>query len=497
MTVRIGVLVTLVVVGACAQVPAERQAINDAAAALGGADRIQAVQTLVMEGAGTNGAMGGSVTPDDPPNTFKVTGYQRTMDLQNGRMRLQQVRAAQFPFALATVTRQDQRLDGDVAFNVAAPFNAPPGTPARAQRAADAVAAQRRRELLEHPIAAVRAALDPMATVSNLRQEDGFTHVDIRTAKGDTIVLALDPATKLPAHVSHMEYDPNWGDVEVETSFADYATVDGLQVPRRITSKTDRYLMSDISLTRTTFGADASDLAAPDEVRSAAAPQPPPINVTVEQVGKGIWWLAGGTHHSVVFEFDDHLTLFEVPLDDRRTQAVIAKAKELVPAKPLTHAIVSHHHLDHAGGFRAAVAEGLTIITHRGNEAFFKEIASRAHTIGQDTLAKSPKAPKFELVDDTLTLKDATNEVILYKAVGNIHSGLLVYGWVPRDRTLVQADFYDLNWQQHPWGDNFLENLKMRNLNPVRHIPAHGAIQTDAEVRKTLATKPKAAPPVQ
>ena len=492
MTRIIGVVAAAALAAACTQTPPERQVIDEAVAAMGGAERIQGVRTLVMEGAGLNGAMGGSATPDAPPNTFKVTDYKRTLDLQNGRMRLQQVRTAQFAFANATVVRQDQRLDGDIAFNVAAP--AAGATPAPPQRASEAASQQRRREMLDHPVALLRAALDPAARLGNLRQEDGQQHVDITTAKGDVLTLAIDPTTKLPTHVAHAEYDPNWGDVIVETSFADYEAVGGLQLPKRFTTKTDRFTIADITVARNQADVDAEDLVAPAAVRAAPAPQPPPIEVTVEQVGRGIWWLAGGTHHSVVFEFADHLTIFEVPLTDARTQAVIAKAKTLVPNKPLTHAVVSHHHLDHAGGFRAAVAEGLTIVTHRGNEAFFNEIASRPHTRGRDALTRSPKTPQFQLVDEELTLKDATNEVILYKSNGNIHSGLLLYAWVPRDRTLVQADFYDLNWLQHPWGDNFIENLKAQKLNPARHVPIHGRIQTHAEVVKTLAEKPKAPP---
>jgi hypothetical protein len=486
MTRLLALVAVMSAAAACSQTPTERQAIDDAATALGGADRIQAVRTIVMDGGGSNGALGGSVTPNDPPNSFAVSGYRRTLDLQNGRMRLQQVRTAQFPFALATVNRFDQRLDGDIGFNVAQ----------EAQRTSDAVAQQRRRELLEHPIAVVRAALDPAAVVGNVREEDGFTHVDVRTAHGDTVTLALDPTTRLPNHVSHMEYSPEWGDVEVKTTFDDYEEVGGLQLPKRFTTRTDRFTTADIMLTRNQVDVDAGDLAAPPAVRNAPALQPPPIDVTVEQVGKGIWWLAGGSHHSVVFEFDDHLTIFEVPLNDARTQAVIARARTLVPSKPLTHAIVSHHHLDHAGGFRAAVAEGLTIITQRGNEAFLRDIAARRHTLRPDALAMHPKEPTFVLVDDQLTLKDPTNEVRLFKANGNIHSGLLLYAWVPRDRTLVQADFYDLNWLQHPWGDNFIDNLAARGLAPARHVPIHGKIETHQQVLHTLASKPKAAPPV-
>ena len=37
--------------------------------------------------------------------------------------------------------------------------------------------------------------------------------------------------------------------------------------------------------------------------------------------------------------------------------------------KPLTELVVSHHHFDHTGGIRQAIAEGLTIIAHKGTEA--------------------------------------------------------------------------------------------------------------------------------
>ena len=99
--------------------------------------------------------------------------------------------------------------------------------------------------------------------------------------------------------------------------------------------------------------------------------------VTVEPLAKGIWWLAGGSHHSVLVEFADHLTLIEAPLNEARALAVIAKARELVPGKPLTQLVNSHHHFDHSGGVRAAISEGLTVITHQGNVAFFQEMAKR------------------------------------------------------------------------------------------------------------------------
>ena len=291
-----------------------------------------------------------------------------------------------------------------------------------------------------------------------------------------------------------LSYNANWGDIVIEAEFSEYQSVGDLLLPMRIVTRQDQWMTTDRQVTITTINADAGDLAALEAVRAAAPPTPRLVEVTVEEVGRGIWWLAGGSHHTIVFEFDDHLKIFEVPLGEARTSAVIARARELRPDKPLTHAIVSHHHLDHAGGFRTAVAEGLTIITHRDNEAFFREIASRPHTRGQDALARNPQPVMFQLVDDELVLRDNTNEVHIYKGNGNAHAGLLVYAWVPRDRTLVQADFYDVNWLWHPWGANFLENLATRKLNVARHVPIHGRIQTHAEVVAVLKEKPTGPP---
>ena len=78
----------------------------------------------------------------------------------------------------------------------------------------------------------------------------------------------------------------------------------------------------------------------------------------------GVWYVTGGTHHSVVIEMKDHLVVVEGPLNDDRALAVIAEARSLVPGKPIRYLVVSHHHFDHAGGLRAFAGEGVTIIAH-------------------------------------------------------------------------------------------------------------------------------------
>ena len=478
-------LLLVVVTNACTRTPPELQAVVDAANALGGRDKILAIKTLTIEGEGAAPNVGQNTTPEGELPVWKVTEFKRTIDLANGRMRMAQFRTAQFLFANANTQRQNQGLDGDVAFNV--------GMDGVATRASETATRDRRIELLHHPLVIVSTALDDPATkVTGFRTSGNQQVVKIATVKGEKLTLAIDAATKLPSRVTSMSCNANMGDVAIDTTFSDYDTVGGVKLPKRITTTIDKYPQFDLQVSKNTVDGDAGALAAPDAVKASAVPPAnPPVVVTAEPVGKGIWWLAGsGNHRSVVFEFDDHLVLYEAPLNEMRSKAVIDKARSL-STKPLTHVIISHHHFDHSGGLRVVVAEGLTVITYKDNVEFFKDLLARKHSIVEDALARHPQPFKVELVDDAMTLKDKSMEVRIYRLKDNPREGTNLFAYVPRDRMLVQADLYDSTWQFHHWGENVITNIEtIRKLKVDKQVPVHGAIQSYVEMVKTIRAKP-------
>jgi glyoxylase-like metal-dependent hydrolase (beta-lactamase superfamily II) len=277
--------------------------------------------------------------------------------------------------------------------------------------------------------------------------------------------------------VSSRSYNANLGDVTIETSFSGYQEVDGVQLPTTLTTRTDAVQTADLRLTNQAVDADVGDLAAPAAAAEATpAAGPAPANVVVEQVANGIWHLAGQSHHSVLVEFTDHLTLIEAPQNETRTLAVIAAARELRPSKPLTEMVVSHHHFDHSGGVRAAISEGLTVIAHSASTAYFQAAATRPHTLQPDALARNPRPATVRGVEDELVLTDGSMTLVLYPIIDSEHAATLLMAYFPRERILVQADVFSPGGAIAPYAANLLENIRSRNLRVDRIVPIHGPI---------------------
>jgi len=458
--------------------------VTGAADAMGGKERLLAIKTLKISGYGQQAYQngGGNITasPDAPQKWVNINGSQRTIDLEHGRMRLQQRQVQDFVFAYErNMTGRGpaavQMLDDDVAFNV--------GPDGRATRASDAVARQRRIEMLNTPITIVRAALAASTKLSNLRTIAKAQAVDLTTRSGDSLTLAIDLDTHLPAWVSWVAPDGNLGDVRFRTSFVGYQIEHGLQVPSGYNTTMDfrNVVYQKLYVDKTTIDDPIESMAAPQAVRSAAAPPARPPTVEVLPVAKGVWYLKAAGN-STLFEFADHLTLFEAYGSEASTRAIVDKARSIVPGKPLTEVIVSHHHFDHSGGLRAAVSEGLTIITHRGNIDLFKEMAARPAMLFPDALGRSPRPIRTRPVDDMLVLKDSAMEVRIYRTIANSHMANGIFAYAPAARVVAEGDLVDEGWDISFWGNSYPDSVNYWKLQVDKDLPVHGNIHTYQEV---------------
>jgi hypothetical protein len=460
----------------------ELQLVRRSADGLGGRDRVMALKTLQIFGYGELAYFdgGGNITgdPSAPQKWQKVLDFRRIIDLEHWRTRVQQRVKMDFVFASTVgqlgLNRTNETLDGDVAYNVGGGFLAAPqaGTP-QPQPAGSAAARQRRVELLAHPITIIRAALDPATTLSNLRKQGNLQLVDVTVRQGDTLTLAVNATSNLPEWVSYVGPHVNLGDVTYRTHFVGYEPEKGIQLPTAFATTIDwrNVVHSKLDVDRNIVDEPIDDLSAPASVRSA----PPQgeqgrVNPQPIKVADHVWYMNGNTF----FEFDDHITMFEANRQDAALQAILKVVNGLVPGKRVTQVIQSHHHFDHTVGLRAAVAEGLTIIAHRGNEGIFREMVARPAKLFPDALGRNPKPLKFIPVDDHLKLRDSTNEIDIYHLIGNYHMADAVIVHVPASRLLVEGDLTTQNWDYNWWGDSVMNNIEYRKIKVDTHLAVHG-----------------------
>ena len=470
---------------------AELDVLNKAVEALGGKDKVFGARSLTIIGYGQmayqDGAGNIASTPDAPQKWINVSAHRRVIDLEHGRMNVQQRNVQDFVFAYARNMNGDVRinnsLDGDIAFNA--------GADGKAARAPDAAVRARRLDMLNNPVAIVRTALDPATKRGKLRRQDNLDVIDLTTKQGDALVLAVDRGTHLPAWLSWVAGHPNFGDVTYRTHYSGYQPLDGtgLVLPSGYNQISDfrNVVQQKLYVDKYVVNGPIPDLAAPADVRAAAAPVPVKPQVEAVPMGKGVWFLKvtpGG--NSTLFEFDDHLVIYESYGSEANGLAVIEKARATVPGKPLTHVILSHHHQDHTGGLRAAVSEGLTVITNRENVAYVKEVASRPAKQFPDALGRNPKPVNVVAVDDHLKLKDKSMELDIYRVVDNSHFAHGLFAYVARDRLVAQGDLVDEGWDIVWWGNSYPDTVKRWNLTVDKDLPVHGNIHTWAEVMGQL-----------
>lgn len=465
-----------------------RQVVINAADAMGGVDTLQSLNTLQIFGSGHESYQdGGSLITTEPSAPEKMTNmsaYNRVIDLTNDRTRVQARLYRAFVFAAEAMMKGlpvNQSLDGDIAYDLAAN-----GT---ARRASEETALTRRYDMLSIAPVAVRAALDSGSTVRNRRRQNNLTLVDVTTADGMNFTLAVNNDTGLPSWIRWLEPHENLGEITQRAEYSAWLPLDGILLPMSINVVSDwkDTVMLRLNIDRYIVNGSIDNLAAPTAVRNAAAPVQNYI-VNAEPVAEDVWLLAGNNGaNSVLLEFSDHLTLFELPTNRAWSRAVIDKARTTVPGKPITQVIISHHHFDHTGGLREAIAEGITLVAHPGNMAWFRELGNRTVTTYHDNLSRNPRPVSTLPVEDYLQLSDESLTVDLYHTISNGHMAHGLFAYIPEYKLMIQGDLFDLNWEVYFWGNTYDDNVAYRNLDVERDAPIHGQVMPINEVHRLLS----------
>jgi glyoxylase-like metal-dependent hydrolase (beta-lactamase superfamily II) len=329
------------------------------------------------------------------------------------------------------------------------------------------------------PVGIVKAALAGRGTM----QGRAITIAVPGRFKATATVSAANLIEKVDATVSNTVL----GDMPVTIMYADYKDFGGVKFPTKIRQTSGGFPSLELTVTEVKANV-AADVPVPDAVRQATNPY---ARVQSTKVADGVFYIAGGSHHSVAIEMQDHVIVAEAPLNEARALAVLAEVRNLIPGKPIRYVIVSHHHFDHSGGARTFAGEGITLVTHEASRAFFERVIALPATVAPDHLAKSGKKAAVEGVRDKRVLTDGTRTVEIHHITGILHADDMLMAYLPKEKLLIEADAYTPPAPNaapmtppNPFNVSLVENIGKLKLAVDQVLPLHGRVVPVAELMK-------------
>jgi glyoxylase-like metal-dependent hydrolase (beta-lactamase superfamily II) len=470
------VLVVAMLVGG--RVEAAQSDLQPIAAALD----VSTIKTFQFTGNGTMYSLGQSTSPAAAWPRFFVKSFTRVYDFTTGTMRDEVVRmAAQTP----TVGPEQQTVtlvSGDYAWNEVGKDRLPRFWEVN----------ERQHYIWTSPHGVVRAAFANNATITKQNVEGRQMTVVPFVKKNKQKVNVYANDQNQIERVESWYGHPVAGDLKVVTHYGAYRDFAGVKFPAKIIQYQDGLPTLDLTITAVRANPPV-DIEVPENVRIN------PVPVKSEKAADGVWYITGGSHHSVLIEMKDYLIVVEGPQGDQRSTAIMAEVKKLVPNKPIKYLVNTHHHFDHSGGVRAYAAEGVTIITHEVNRPYFEKAVVNSHNYSPDRLTKSKRKPVFQTMGDNMVLTDGTRSVELYQIVGNRHHDGIIMAYLRKEKLLIEADVFtpgpagaEPPKVPNPQAVNLETNVRGLNLEVDRIVPIHGRIVPYSEFQR-VAVPPKAA----
>ena len=451
---------------------AHAASLPEAATALG----VNDLKSIEFSGTGHWFQFGQAPNPNEEWPQFDISAYDATLNYEivGSKIDIKRKQVIDPKRARPAPVEQvlTQFVSGRDSWNVTPPAaNAAPGTPPTTTPQ-PLTAEERLAEIWETPQGFIKAALANNATSKDL--DKGYVEVSFTLGGKYKYVGTINPQNQI-CKVQTWIDSPVLGDTLVETKYTDYKDFGGVNFPVHITRTQGGFPVLALGITDVKANPPI-DITVPGVVVNYQTP-----SVVDKKLAEGVYYLVGGTHHSLAIEEKDHVVLVEAPLNEDRSVALIAKVHELFPNKPIKYVINTHHHFDHSGGLRTFVAQGATLVVPQIDKAYYEKIWANPHTINPDQLSQNPKPAKFKTYGDKLVLTEGGRKIEIHEIAGSGHSDGFGLIYLPAEKILVEGDAFTPGpvgapapTTVNPYALNLYQNIERLKLNVDQIAAIHG-----------------------
>ena len=386
--------------------------IDAAIEAHGGAERLGAIETVVVE-ADTRAWLVNQSQGTEAPWDQTVAKLYNAIDLKNERFVSRNWgEGAGFEFNNGQIINGEDSYQIDYRAETVAPVAAPDFDTTSGPM------------IRVTPLLLVRQLMDRRNTSHWL----GTADIDGRTHDVVTLVMKVGPALSLyfdqETHMlTHSERVlPGFGLVGYD--FDDYYEEDGLPLNKRFRLTLNGDLNLDWSYTAMEVDGGFDDRLTPPAAL-ARIDAVTPDELSLQTIGDGVYLVGGSGTYAMFVEMDEYVVAIggTAGIPDR-----IAELRKKVPSKPIRYGVMTHHHSDHVLGVPAYAAEGATVVIAQAHEAVMRNAAGDAGM------------PEFEFVGDSHVITDGTRRVELYDVGPTPHAEHILLPYLPDEGIVFQAD---------------------------------------------------------
>lgn len=484
--------------------------IEDVARAMGGVEQLRSANNQIVTASATGFAPLQAPTPGGEPEKFDHISFSMTSALDGVRYQTHWTITPEFPLQTHYDFTEIMNGEHGAVIGVDSLLQIPQAPMQSIRMGARLVT-----NFVTSPVEMIKSMLLTPNDVVLLGSKDwhnkDFTVLELNKF-GKDMLLWIDNRSHLPIKTTYWDSNPLLGDSQIVTYYSDWQESGGINVPMTIKQFLKDELLLQINRESVQFNVVfiqdpfmvPAELTTPLDNklfniglkysqwfnRYLLAGIPFDLNqfssesVFLEQVGNGIFYLRGFTHHSLIVEMDNYLILFDPVLLEERTQQVLPIIKQHWPDKKIKYVIPTHFHVDHSGGLRGYVAEGAQLVSIRNNKDFYEDVLKAKHVIYPDLLTILDKKARILTIgnDETFIIHDKHRRVHLLQ-VDNRHAPGLIMPYIEDQKMLFVSDLYSPGLLPVPlppqfsfWSLDLYKDLKARNLDIDVMVGAHGGV---------------------